>query len=111
MKFIIDQVFDAAEAGRHLGFLVGPGGALNLKLGEEVGLFRLRLLLGRLEGLRLFSKLSDQPVPLFGQLATLRLLATQGGVGFAQLLLQGGVGLCRKEEKEEHQSNNKEGCS
>ena len=93
MKLTINQVFSTAEACHHLGFLVGPGGALDLKLGEEVGLLRLHLRLGCLEGLRLFSKLSDQLVPLFGQLATLRLLATQGGVGFAQLLLQGGVGL------------------
>ena len=85
-------MFDATEAGRHLGLLVGPGGALDLKLGEELGLLSLHLQLGRLKGLRQFSKLSDQPVPLFGQLVALRLLATQG-VGFAQLLLQGGIGL------------------
>ena len=93
IKLTVDQVFNAAEAGCHLGFLVGPGRVLDLKLGEVVGLFRLRLLLGRHEGLHLLSKLSDQPVSLFSQLAALRLLAAQGGVGFAQLLLQGGVGL------------------
>ena len=98
-KFTIDQVFNAAEAGRPMGFPVGPGGALDLKLGEEVGLLRLHLQLGRLKGLRLFSKLSDQPVPLFGQLVALRLLATQGSVGFAQLLLLGSVGLCKKKEE------------
>ena len=93
MRFTIVQVFDATEAGRHLGLLVGPGRALDLKLGKEVGLRRLHLQLGRLEGFRLLGKLGDQAIPLLGQLATLRLLATQGGVGFAQLLLQGGVGL------------------
>ena len=93
MKLTVDQVFNSAEAGCHLGFPVGPGGTLDFKLGKEVHLLRLHLRLGRLEGLRLFSKLSDQPVPLFGQLAALCLLATQGGVGFAQLLLQGGIGL------------------
>ena len=93
MRLTIDQVFDAAEAGRHLGLLVGPGRALDLKLGEEVGLRRLHLQLGRLEGFRLLGKLGDQAVPLLRQLAALRLLATQGGVGFAQLLLQGGIGL------------------
>ena len=93
MKLTIDQVFDAAEAGRHLGLLVGPGRALELKLGKEAVLRRLRLQLGRLEVFRLFGKLGDQAVPLLRQLAALRLLATQGGVGFAQLLLQGGIGL------------------
>ena len=99
MRPTVDQVFNAAEAGHHLGFLVGPGGMLDFKLGEEVSLLRLHLQLGRLEGLRLFGKLSDQAVPLFGQLAAFRLLAPEGGVGFAQLLLQGGVGLCKKGKK------------
>ena len=66
MKLIIDQVFDAAEAGRHPRHLVSPGGALDLELGEEVSLLRLRLPLSRLEGLRLLGKMSDQPVSLLG---------------------------------------------
>ena len=41
----------------------------------------------------MLGKLGDQAVSLLRQLAALRLLATQGGVGFAQLLLQGGIGL------------------
>ena len=93
MKLTIDQVFDAAEAGCHLRLLVGPGRALDLKLGKEVGLLRLHLPLSRLEGLRLLGELSDQPVSLLGHLAALHLLAPQGGVGFTQLLLQGGVDL------------------
>ena len=72
---------------------LGPGGTLGFKLGEEIGLLRLCLPLGRLEGLRLFGELSDQSASLLGQLVALRLLAVQSGVGFAQLLLQGGVGL------------------
>ena len=67
--------------------LVGPDGALDLELSEEFGLLRLRLPLSRLESLRLLRELSDQPVTLLGQLATLRFLSAQGGVGFAQLLL------------------------
>ena len=78
---------------RHLGLLVGPGRALELKLGKEAGLHHLRLQLGRLDVFRLFGKLGSQVVPLLRQLAALRLLATQGGVGFAQLLLQVGIGL------------------
>ena len=66
---------------------------LELKLGKEDGLCRLHIQLGRLEGFRLFGKLGDQAVPLLRQLAALCLLATQGGLGFAQLLLQVGVGL------------------
>ena len=93
MRLTIDQVLNAAEAGRHLRLLVGPCRALYLKLGEEAGLCHLHLQLGRLEGFRLLGKLSDQAIPLLGQLAALCLLATQGGVGFAQLLLQGGIGL------------------
>ena len=93
MQLTVDQVFNAAKAGHHLGLLVGPGRALDLKLGKEAGLRRLRLQLGRLEAFHLFDKLGDQAVPLLGQLGTLLLLATQGGVGFAQLLLQGGTGL------------------
>ena len=42
----------------------------------------------------MFGKLGGQAVPLLRQLAALRLLATQGGLGFAQLLLlQGGISL------------------
>ena len=87
MRLTIDQVFNVAEAGRHLGLLVGPGRALDLKLSEEASVHRLHLHLGRLEGFRLLGKLGDQAVPLLRQLDALRLLATQGGVGFAQLLL------------------------
>ena len=96
MRLTIDQVFDAAEAGRHLGLLVGPGRALDLKLGEEVGLCRLHLQLGRLESFRLLGKLSNQAIPLLGQLAALRLLPAQSSVGLSQVLLPGGVGLRKK---------------
>ena len=67
-------------------------GALNFEFSEEVSVLCLRLLLGRLESFRLLCKLSDQLVTLLGQLAALSLLAAQGGVGFAQLLLKSGVG-------------------
>ena len=87
--------------------LVGPGGALDLELVKEVGLLRLRLPLSRLEGLRLLRELSDQPVSLLGKLAALRLLAPQGGVGFAQLLLQGGVGLYK--ERRRNNDNTQQG--
>ena len=70
-----------------MGLLVCPGRALDLKLGDEAGLRRLRHKLGRLKGFCLLGKLGDQAVPLLRQLAALRLLAKQGGLGFAQLLL------------------------
>ena len=77
--------------GRRLG--VGPGSALELQLGKAAGLHPLRLPLGRLDVFRLFGKLGRQVVPLLRQRAALRLLAMQGGCGFAQLLLQVGIGL------------------
>lgn len=89
----IDQVLNAAEACRHLGLLVGLGRALELKLGKEAGLCRLHLQLGRLEVFRLLGKLGGQAVPLLRQLAALRLLATKGGLDFAQLLLHVGISL------------------
>ena len=64
MRLTIDQIFSAAEAGCHLGILVGPGRALDLKLGKEVGLRHLHLQLGCLEGFRLLGKLSDQAILL-----------------------------------------------
>ena len=76
-----------------MGLLVGPGRALELKLGKEAGLRCLRLQLGPLQVFRLFGKLGGQAVPLLRQLAALRLLAMQCGLGFAQLLLQVGIGL------------------
>ena len=86
-KLTIDHVLDATKAGSQLRLLVGPGGALGLKLSKEVGLFRLCLLLSRLEKLRLLRQLRDQSVTILGQFAALRLLTAQCGVGFAQLLL------------------------
>ena len=109
MKLPADQVLDVAEAVRRLRLLVGPGGALGSELGQEIGLLRLRIPLGRLESLRLLGELGDQPVPLLGQLAALCLLAAQSGVGFAQLLLQGSVGLWEKGKKKEHQSRRQGG--
>ena len=79
----IDQVFNDAEAGSHLRLFVGPGGALDLELGKEVGLLRLCLPLSHIEGPRLLRELSDQPVTLLGQFAALRLFAAQGCIGFA----------------------------
>ena len=76
--------------------MVGPGGALDLKLGKKTRLLVLRLLLSLLEKLRLLRQSRDQPVALFGQLATVHLLGMKRGVGFAQLLLKGAVGLCKK---------------
>ena len=81
------------KAGSQHRLLVGPGGAFGRELSKEAGLLVLRLLLGLLEKLRLLRQLRDQPVTLLGQLAAVCLLGTQRGVGFTQLLLQGGVGL------------------
>ena len=84
------------EAGGRHRLLVGPGGALGREFGKEGGLLVLRLFLGLLEQLLLLHQLRDQPVALLSQLAALLLLGAQGSVGLAQLLLQGGVGLCRR---------------
>ena len=89
--------------------LVGPGGAFDHELSKEAGLLVLRLLLGLLEKLRLFHQLRDKPVALFSQLAALLLLSAQHGVGFTQLVLQGGVGLYgRKEERKASVANKEE---
>ena len=98
-ELVIDHVLHATEAGNQLSLLVGPDEALDLKLSKEVGLFRLRLLLSHLETLRLLHQLHDQSVMLLGKFAALCLLDAQHGVGFAQLLLQGGIGLCKKERR------------
>src|SRR4051812_45294447 len=70
--------------------------------------FVLRLLLGLLEKLRLLRQLRDQPVTLLGQLVAVRLLGAQCGVGFSQLLLQGGVGFCKRRRKGHQQSVKKD---
>ena len=80
------------EAGGQHRLLVGPGGALALKLGHESGLPRLGLVLCLLEQLLLLGQLRRQQVALRGDLATLLLLGTMGGIGLAQLLLKNGVG-------------------
>ena len=104
-KLTVNHVFNFAEAGSQQSLLISPGGAFGLELSKETGLLVLRLLLGLLEKLRLLRQLRDQPVTLFGQLALVRLLGTQRGVGFAQLLLQGGVGLCKGRRRKRHQQS------
>ena len=92
-KLTIDKIFDCLEARDQRRLLVGPGGALRRKSSEKGGLLVPRLLLGPLEQLLLLRQLRSQPVALLRQPAALLLLDTQRGVGLAQLLLQGGVGL------------------
>ena len=75
-KLTINHVFNPAEAGLQQRLLVGPGGAFGLELGEEIGLFHLRLLLSSLEKFRLLRQLRGQPVKFLDQLAALRLLGT-----------------------------------
>ena len=75
-ELVIDHVLHATEAGNQLSLLVGPDEALDLKLSKEVGLFRLRLLLSRLEKPRLLRQLRDQSVTLLGELTALRILST-----------------------------------
>ena len=58
-KLTIDEVLDLMEAGSQLRLLVGPGGALALKLGQEHSLFLLCLLLRLLEQLLLLRQLRD----------------------------------------------------
>ena len=80
------------EAGGQHRLPVIPGGALALKLGQESGFLLLGLILRLLEHLLLLGQLRRQQVALRGKLATLLLLGTPGGIGFAQLLLKSGVG-------------------
>ena len=80
------------EAGGQHRLPVSPGGALALELGQESGLLLLGLVLRLLEQLLLLGQLRRQQVALRGKLATLLLLGTPGGIGFAQLLLKSGVG-------------------
>ena len=80
------------EAGGQHRLPVSPGGALALKLGQESSLLLLGLVLRLLEQLLLLAQLRRQQVALRGELATLLLLGTMGGIGLAQLLLKNGVG-------------------
>ena len=80
------------EAGGQHRLPVSPGGALALELGQESGLLLLGLVLRLLEQLLLLGQLRRQQVALRGELATLLLLGTTGGIGLAQLLLKSGVG-------------------
>ena len=80
------------EAGGQHRLPVSPGGALALELGQESSLSLLGLALRRLEQLPLLGQLRRQQVVLRGELATLLLLGTTGGIGLAQLLLKSGVG-------------------
>jgi len=92
-KLTVDDVLNLMEAGGQLCLLVSPGGALAFELGQESSLFLPCLVLRLLEQLPLLRQLHGQQVVLRGELAALLPLGTQGGVGFAQLLLKSGVGL------------------
>ena len=80
------------EAGGQHRLPVSPGGALALELGQECGLPLLGLVLRLLEQLLLLGQLRSQQVALRGELATLLLLGTPGGIGLAQLLQKNDVG-------------------
>ena len=54
--------------------------------------------------LLLVSQLLDQTVALLGHLVALLLLGVQRGLGFAQLLLQGGVGSCKHKKRKENKT-------
>ena len=79
------------EAGDQHCLLVGLGGALARKLGQEGGFRLFRLLLRLRKQLLLLCQLCGQQIALCDELAALLPIGAERGVGFAQLLLKSGV--------------------